>query len=164
MKKTFHSRDVWGMSCFFLPTFPFELFPLSRLLFYSFPRHRCERSVALLICECDTTIYSRMFVAVCNRCDGWFVFFLRTIFRWIVKSFGTLMLKMEMTNARDEDVPMTKGGTCLRAFRYHGLLPRIFISWQSSLYSIMLGVCAMEEPNPPEKGRFLSPLLLLLYS
>ena len=34
-----------------------------------------------------------------------------------------------------------KSWTCLRAFRYHGLLPRIFISLQSSLYSNVRRVC-----------------------
>ena len=66
-------------------------------------------------------------------------------------------VKMAMTNARDEDVPMTKVELVCARFDITGY-SRVSLLVYSRRSILMFGVCAMEEPNPPErhKRRFLS--------
>ena len=73
------------------------------------------------------------------------------------------MLKMEMTNARDEDVPMTKGELVCARFDITGYSRGSLLVDSRRRSILMLGVCAMEEANPPGEGKDFSLLFFFFF-
>ena len=173
--------EMFEECLFFFPTFPFELFPLFSFASPFFLSHVIDVNARLPYWSANVI---RQFTAGCLlpyaidvMDDLYFFFSFLSFFLSFKKKTKRLAyyfcvnceiilnfdVKMAMTNARDEDVPMTKVELVCARFDITGYSRVSFLVY-SRRSILMFGVCAMEEPNPPErhKRRFLSSSSLFL--
>jgi hypothetical protein len=89
--------------------------------------------------------------------DLYFFFLLKRLayyFRVNCEIIWNFNVKMETTNARDEDVPMTKGELVCARFDITGYSRGSFISLQPSLYSNVRRVCnGRTQPTGETQGK-----------